>query len=238
MRFTKLFLMLLVSFTITFAQNKKESNQLDKSKLELKTQDDSISYSIGQNIGRNLKDADLNINFEILYRGMKDQAFGTSLLTDEQIQNLMMAFNQKLTAIRAAQTNALKEKNKKEAEAFLEENKKKEGVVTLPSGLQYKVLVKGNGPSPKDTSIVKVHYIGTLIDGREFDNSYKRGEPAEFPLNRVIKGWTEALQLMHVGDKWMLYIPPELAYGENGAGNTIEPNSVLIFEVELLDIIN
>lgn len=232
MKMLKIFSIIILAFTVAFAQNKKES------KLELKTQDDSISYSIGQSIGKNLKDADLHINFDILYQGMKDQVSGSSLLTDQQIQNVMVAFNQKLIAKRNAQANALKEKNKKAAEAFLEENKKKEGVVTLPSGLQYKVLVKGNGPSPKDTSVVKVHYIGTLIDGREFDNSYKRGEPAEFPLNQVIKGWTEALQLMHVGDKWMLYIPPELAYGENGAGNTIEPNSVLIFEVELLDIVN
>lgn len=233
MKYLKIFfIMIMLIFSVTFAQNKKEQ------KLELKTQDDSISYSIGQNIGRNLKDADLHINFEILYKGMQDQIKGSSLLTDDDIQRVMIAFNQKLIAKRNAQMNILKEKNKKAAEAFLEENKKKEGVVTLPSGLQYKVLKSGNGPSPKDTSIVKVHYIGTLIDGREFDNSYKRGEPAEFPLNQVIKGWTEALQLMHVGDKWMLYIPPELGYGENGAGNAIEPNSLLIFEVELLDILN
>lgn len=232
MRYSKLFFVFIISFSLLFAQNKKES------KPQLKTQDDSISYSIGQNIGKNLKDADLHINFDILYQGMQDQIKGSSLLTDDDIQRVMIAFNQKLIAKRNAQMNAIKEKNKKEAETFLAENKKKEGVVTLPSGLQYKVLAKGNGPSPKDTSIVKVHYIGTLLDGREFDNSYKRGEPAEFPLNQVIKGWTEALQLMHVGDKWILYIPPELAYGENGAGNTIEPNSLLIFEVELLDILN
>ncbi len=232
MKYTKLFFVLIFSFSLLFAQNKNEQ------KPQLKTQDDSISYSIGQNIGKNLKDADLHINFDILYQGMQDQIKGSSLLTDDDIQKVMIAFNQKLIAKRNAQMNAIKEKNKKEAEAFLAENKKKEGVVTLPSGLQYKVLVKGNGPSPKDTSTVKVHYIGTLLDGREFDNSYKRGEPAEFPLNQVIKGWTEALQLMHVGDKWILYIPPELAYGENGAGNTIEPNSLLIFEVELLDVLN
>ncbi|MEJ5351712.1 MAG: FKBP-type peptidyl-prolyl cis-trans isomerase [Melioribacteraceae bacterium] len=232
MKHTNLFLMFVLSFSLLFAQNKKES------KPQLKTQDDSISYSIGQNIGKNLKDADLHINFDILYQGMQDQIKGSSLLTDDDIQRVMIAFNQKLIAKRNAQMNAVKEKNKKEAEAFLAENKNKEGVVTLPSGLQYKVLVKGNGPQPKDTSVVKVHYIGKFLDGREFDNSYKRGEPAEFPLNQVIKGWTEALQLMHVGDKWILYIPPELAYGENGAGNTIEPNSLLIFEVELLDIVN
>ncbi len=230
MKYLNLFFFLFLS--VILAQNKTEQ------KIELKTQNDSISYSIGQNIGKNLKDAELNINFELLYQGMKDQLKSTSLLTDEDIQRVMIAFNQKLIARRNAQMNAMKEKNKKEAESFLDENKKKEGVVTLPSGLQYKVIKKGNGPSPKDTSIVKVHYIGRFIDGREFDNSYKRGEPAEFPLNQVIKGWTEALQLMHVGDKWELYIPPELGYGENGAGNTIEPNSLLIFEVELLDIVN
>ncbi|MEG8947721.1 FKBP-type peptidyl-prolyl cis-trans isomerase [Rosettibacter firmus] len=232
MKYLKIFLLSTILTSIIFAQNTKEQ------KIELKTQDDSISYSIGQNIGKNLKDADLNINFELLYQGMKDQVKGSSLLTDTDIQRVMIAFNQKLIAKRNAQLKAQKEKNKKEAEAFLEENKKKEGVVTLPSGLQYKKLVSGNGPSPKETSIVKVHYVGKLIDGREFDNSYKRGEPAEFPLNQVIKGWTEALQLMHVGDKWILYVPPELGYGENGAGNTIEPNSLLIFEVELLDILN
>lgn len=136
------------------------------------------------------------------------------------------------------QLKAVKEKNKAEGLAFLEQNKKKEGVVTLPNGLQYKVISSGNGPSPKATDTVKVHYKGTLIDGREFDSSYRRGEPAVFPLNKVIKGWTEGLQLMKVGDKWTLYIPSELGYGENGAGEMIGPNSTLIFDVELLGIGN
>ena len=128
------------------------------------------------------------------------------------------------------------EANRQKGEAFLVENQKKEGVITLPSGLQYKVIEEGTGESPKPNDTVVTHYRGTLIDGKEFDSSYRRGEPASFPVNRVIAGWTEALQLMKVGAKWQLFIPPELAYGERGAGRAIGPNAALIFEIELVEI--
>jgi len=231
MKFTKMVVMLLLIASVSFAQHKEEK------KFQLKTFEDSVSYCIGQNIGKNLKDPNMSINFNALSEGMKDLLNGTSLLRDDEIQEVLTAFNQKMTAKRTEMMNEMKTKNLKAANEFLEENKKKEGVVTLPDGLQYKVLKSGNGSIPKDTNTVKVHYKGTLIDGQEFDSSYKRGEPAEFKLNQVIKGWTEALQLMHVGDKWELYIPPSLGYGENGAGQMIQPNSALIFEVELLDIV-
>lgn len=226
MKLTGIIALLLLSAGIISAQQESI----------LKTAEDSISYSVGQSIGKNISDPQLKINYEVLFQGLKDQSEGKSLLTDSQIQTMMIRLNQKLIAMRNAKIDEQKVKNKKEAEEFLAENKNKEGVVTLPSGLQYKVLVKGDGPSPKENSVVRVHYKGTTIDGKVFDSSYDRGEPAEFELDRVIKGWTEALQLMHVGDKWMLYIPPELGYGEAGAGEVIEPNSLLIFEVELLDV--
>ena len=242
MKLMKLFVLILISGTILNAQDKgKTAEQTAAPKPAasmLKTFDDSVSYSIGQNIGSNLKDPSMNINFDILVSGMKDAKDGSSLLVLDEMKSVMNKFNEKLTAKRTADMKAIAEKNKKTGDEFLTENKKKEGVTTTPSGLQYKVLVKGNGPSPADTSTVKVHYRGTLIDGKEFDSSYKRGEPAEFPVTGVIKGWTEALKMMHVGDKWELYIPSDLAYGEQGAGNgAIEPNAVLIFEVELLDIV-
>jgi FKBP-type peptidyl-prolyl cis-trans isomerase FklB len=138
---------------------------------------------------------------------------------------------------RSDEQGAVSEKNKKAGEVFLNDNKKKQGVITLPNGLQYKVIVEGTGASPRDSSIVKVNYKGTLIDGREFDSSYKRGEPAQFPLNQVIKGWTIGLQLMKVGAKYQFFIPSDLGYGDNGAGELIQPGSTLIFEVELIDIV-
>ncbi len=232
MRIRFVLVMLIVSFAIITAQEKKGE------KITLKNDVDKISYSIGHNIGKSLSDPDITVNLEVLIEGLKDAVNGNeSLMTDDEIKRSLTAFNQEMMSKKQAAANLLKEKNKKAGESFLAENKKKEGVVALPDGLQYKILVKGNGAQPNDSSVVKVNYKGTLIDGTEFDSSYKRGEPAEFQLNRVIKGWTEALKLMHVGDKWELYIPSELAYGENGAGGIIGPNEVLIFEVELLDIV-
>ncbi len=230
MKLLKMVVFMLFVASLSFAQQEEK-------KLQLKTFEDSVSYSIGQNIGKNLKDPNMKINFEALSAGMKDLLNGTSILKDDEIQKVLMAFNQQMMAKRNADMGEMKVKNKKAADEFLAANKKKEGVVTLPDGLQYKILKTGTGPSPKDTNTVKVDYKGTTIDGKEFDSSYKRGQPAEFKLNQVIKGWTEALQLMHVGDKWELYIPPTLGYGENGAGEAIQPNAALIFEVELLDIL-
>lgn len=204
---------------------------------DLKSLEDSISYSIGQNVGRNLKDPDLKVNFEILAKAMKDAAEGRSLLSSESMDKCLVELNNRITTKRTAEMNAVKEKNKMIGDEFLAKNKTAEGVITLPSGLQYKIITTGNGAQPTSNDKVKVHYKGTLIDGREFDSSYKRNEPAIFGVTQVIKGWTEALQLMHVGDKWMLYIPSELAYGDRAAGELIQPGSTLIFEVELLDIV-
>lgn len=242
MKLTKLFLLIIIAVGIVNAQDKTQTEKpaaaAKPASVILKTIEDSISYAIGQNIGTNLKDPSMNINFDVLTAGLKDARGGSSLMTMDQMKSVMNEFNKRMIAKRTADMKVAAERNKKIGEEFLAENKKKEGVVTTPSGLQYKVLVKGSGDSPTDSSTVKVNYRGTLIDGKEFDSSYKRGEPAEFPVTGVIKGWTEALKMMHVGDKWELYIPSDLAYGEQGAGGgMIEPNAVLIFEVELLDIV-
>jgi FKBP-type peptidyl-prolyl cis-trans isomerase FklB len=203
----------------------------------LDTPKDKTSYAIGLNIGRNIKRDGVDINVEALAKGMKD-ALGDAkaLLTDEEVQQLM---TQLQTDVRKHQQEALaaaQQKNKEEGDAFLAANKDKPGVVTLPSGLQYKVVTEGTGPKPTATDTVDCNYRGTLINGTEFDSSYKTNKPAQFPVNRVIKGWTEALQLMPVGSKWELYIPPALAYGERGTNGPIGPNQTLIFEVELVDI--
>jgi FKBP-type peptidyl-prolyl cis-trans isomerase FklB len=148
----------------------------------------------------------------------------------------MAAFQKEMMAKQQELAKRLGEKNKKEGEAFLSENRKKEGIKALPSGLQYKVVKAGTGKKPKSTDTVTTHYRGTLIDGTEFDSSYRRGQPASFPVSGVIPGWTEALQLMEEGAKWQLFIPPNLAYGERGAGSQIGPNATLIFEIELISI--
>ncbi len=208
-----------------------------QNKVQLKTQTDSVSYTIGMDIGKNLKNQKIEVVPEVLAQGIKDILDSNqTLLTEEQAQEVISALQQELMAKHQEMVEMQKEKNKKAGDEFLAENKKKAGVMTLPSGLQYKVLKMGTGAKPKATDKVTVHYKGTLIDGTEFDNSYTRGEPATFAVNQVIKGWTEALQLMPVGSKWIIYLPPDLAYGEQGAGQVIEPNSTLIFEVELIKI--
>lgn len=213
-------------------------------KPQLKTKKDKMSYVIGLDLGNSFKKQELDVNADFVAKGIKDAVSGAKpLLSEQEIQE---AFNElrnelvaKQMALRAKQQEELKamaEKNKKEGEAFLAENAKKEGVKTLPSGLQYKVITEGTGKTPKATDIVTVNYKGTLVDGKEFDNSYKRGEPATFPVNGVIPGWVEALQLMKEGAKWQVFIPSNLAYGEAGAGGVIGPNAVLIFDVELISI--
>lgn len=211
----------------------------------LKDQKDKVSYSIGMDIGRNIKRQNLELNVEALAAGIRDVMAGTNTaLTDDQAREVMNAYR---TEMQARQQSAAKEqavKNEKEGEAFLAANKAKEGVKThvvkLPNGtnavLQYKVLTAGTGPKPTTNDTVITHYRGTLIDGTEFDSSYKRGEPATFPVTGVIKGWTEALLMMPVGSKWQLFIPSELAYGERGAGRQIGPNATLIFDIELIGI--
>ena len=203
----------------------------------LKTEKDKVSYGIGTDIGKNMKKQSLDIDPDILARGIKD-AFsgGDLLLTEEELSTTMENFRNKMMAKQQTQMKVVGEKNKKEGEAFLSENKKKKGVVSLPSGLQYEVVKAGEGDKPKATDTVTVHYRGTLIDGTEFDSSYSRGQPASFRVNGVIPGWTEALQLMNTGSKWKIYIPSNLAYGERKAGGRIGPNAALIFDVELISI--
>jgi FKBP-type peptidyl-prolyl cis-trans isomerase len=168
---------------------------------------------------------------------LKDVLTGNKpLMTDDEAKAVIEALRSEVTAKRAAEMKRVGESNKQAGEQFLAANKTREGVTTLPSGLQYKVLKEGTGAKPTSTDTVDCQYRGTLIDGTEFDSSYKRGQPATFPVNRVIKGWTEALQLMPVGSKWQLFIPPDLAYGEHSPGGDIGPNSTLIFEVDLLSI--
>lgn len=205
--------------------------------VELKTLQDSVSYSIGVDIANNLKSQAVEINPDALGRGLKDQFTGAELLlTEEQRAAALNAFQQTHMEAQMKKAHEAGEQHKKEGEEFLASNKKDKDVVTLPSGMQYKVITMGKGAKPKADQTVSVHYRGTLIDGTEFDSSHKRGEPATFQVGGVIKGWTEALLLMPVGSKWMLYIPSDLAYGERGAGGQIGPNATLIFEVELLSI--
>lgn len=206
---------------------------LAQKKESPKTQKEKVSYSIGINIGKNMKMQGLDIDQGFLTQGIKDGLNNTkTAMSDKDMETTMTTFQQEMTG----KMQAKAEKNKKDGEAFLAANKKKEGVITLPSGLQYKILKAGDGAKPAASQTVKCNYRGTLIDGKEFDSSYKRGEPAEFPVGQVIKGWTEALQLMPVGSKWQLFIPSDLAYGQNGAGQMIGPNATLIFEIELLSI--
>jgi FKBP-type peptidyl-prolyl cis-trans isomerase FklB len=193
---------------------------------------------VGLGLGRNLAADDIQLNLNWLVKGVQDgmNKAAKPLLTDEEYRATMTAFQKQLQDKQLADAAASGEKNKADGAAFLAANAKKEGVVTTKSGLQYQVLKRGTGPSPKATDTVKVHYHGTLLDGTVFDSSVQRDEPAEFPVNRVIPGWTEALQLMKVGDKFRLFIPANLAYGERGAGGDIGPNATLVFDVELLEI--
>lgn len=203
----------------------------------LKTEKDKLSYAIGMDIGKNLKSQPVELNSDAVSQGVKDSLNeGKTLMTQQEYLDILAAFKKEMSQKQIAQMKELSEKNKKEGEEYLAENKKKEDIVTTQSGLQYKVLKKGTGKIPNSTDTVTVHYRGTLIDGTEFDSSYRRGQPASFKVNGVIRGWTEALQLMKEGAKWQLYIPSNLAYGERGAGRNIRPNSTLIFEVELISI--
>jgi len=204
---------------------------------ELPTQKEKISYAIGMTVGKGLHRDAIEVDPSIVLRGLKDAlAGGTTLMTDDQAQAAIVELQAQVRAREEAKRQQDAETNKKEGDAFMAANKTKPGVVALPSGLQYKVIKDGTGPKPTINDAVTVQYRGTLINGKEFDSTYKRGEPATFPIKGIIKGWTEALQLMPVGSKWELYLPPDLAYGERGAGSDIGPNESLIFEVELLSI--
>jgi FKBP-type peptidyl-prolyl cis-trans isomerase len=198
---------------------------------------EKTSYAIGVDIGRSFKMQGASINADMLAQGMKDAMAGAKLaMSDSACEASVMKFQEAL-ANRQAETAAMaSSENRKVGEAFLAENKNKPGVVALPSGLQYKVIKEGAGKKPKATDEVTVHYKGTLLNGQTFDSSYDRGEPTSFPLNRVIKGWTEGLQLMSVGSKYEFFIPSDLAYGDRQMGAAIAPGSLLIFEVELLEV--
>jgi len=203
----------------------------------LVTQKDKDSYALGMKIAADLKAQGIDVEPALVARGIKDSLSGAKpLLTDDEAKADLTELQGEVRKKAEAARQQLGEANMKEGTEFLAANKTKDGVVTLPSGLQYKILTAGTGPKPAITDTVVCQYRGTLISGTEFDSSYKRGQPATFPLNRVIKGWTEALQLMPVGSKWQLFIPPDLAYGDRGAGGTIGPNATLIFEVELVSI--
>ena len=195
---------------------------------------EQLNYSIGYQIGRDFRRQDVAINPEMVVRGIQDAVSGTPPLMQPPVMHATLSQLQRRVKSQAQSASVKPESGT--ADEFMAQNAGREGVVKLPSGLQYKVLSRGDGPSPADTDTVTVHYRGTLIDGSEFDSSYSRNQPATFAVNRVIAGWTEALQLMQEGDKWQLFIPPELAYGERGAGKRIPPNSALIFEVELLSV--
>ena len=208
-----------------------------KAPLTLKTQKEKASYAIGMSVGKGLHKDQVDVDPAILARGLRDAlAGGKMLLTDDEAKAAISVLQTEMRKKQEEKMAVAGEENKKQGEAFLAANKSKDGVVALPSGLQYKILKEGTGPKPTATDSVVCNYRGTLINNTEFDSSYKRGQPATFPVTGVIKGWTEALQLMPVGSKWELFVPSELAYGERAAGPDITPHSTLIFEVELLSI--
>jgi len=203
----------------------------------LKTDKDRVSYGLGVDMARNFNRLGMEFDADILVKGFRDALAGEKLLmTEEDLLATLTAYQKELKEKYAQAMKAAGEANKKEGDAFLVANRSKEGVVTLPSGLQYKILKAGNGKKPMDADTVECRYRGTLVNGTEFDNSERLGKPATFMVARVIPGWIEALKLMPVGSKWQLFIPPELAYGARGAGSVIGPNATLIFEVELLAI--
>jgi FKBP-type peptidyl-prolyl cis-trans isomerase len=209
--------------------------------VPLKTRKEKFSYALGMNIGtgysQGLKKQSVEVDWNLLAQGMKDAAAGSKTrLTQEEAQAVLNEVQTEIKKQQQEKTQQAAAANKTEGEAFLAANKSKDGVVTLPSGLQYKILTAGTGPKPTASDSVKCNYRGTLINGTEFDSSYKRGQPATFAVGQVIKAWTEGLQLMPVGSKWQLFVPSSLAYGERGAGAEIGPNATLIFEVELLSI--
>jgi FKBP-type peptidyl-prolyl cis-trans isomerase FklB len=203
----------------------------------LKTEKDKLSYALGMDIGGQFKTRGVDVNPAVFAKGFQDAlSGGKTAMTPEETKAAITALQQSLAARQAAEAKAAADRNRAECDAFLAANKTKEGVVTLASGLQYKVITMGAGRKPAATDEVVCQYRGTLVNGKEFDSSFKRGEPATFRVGQVIKGWTEVLQLMPAGSKWQVFIPPSLAYGERGSGPDIGPNALLIFEIELVSI--
>ena len=203
---------------------------------DLKGKKEKESYTLGYQFGQGIKHEGFDINLEIYTAGIRDALSGSkSQLSLEEMRQIITELQKRIMAAREKELKEMSEKNLAAGKAFLDENKKKDGIKTLPNGLQYKVLAEGSGKTPQATDSVTVNYRGTFINGTEFDSSYKREKPATFQVNQVIPGWTEALKLMKEGSKWQIFIPPELGYGERGTGN-IPPNSILIFEVELISL--
>jgi FKBP-type peptidyl-prolyl cis-trans isomerase FklB len=216
---------------------KKPTTARAATPLALKTAKDKASYAVGANFGTGLHQHNVPVDPAIVARGLRDaMAGGKLLMTEDEMKAALTQLRNDVNQAQQAKAHEAGEGNRKEGDTFLAANKTKDGVVALPSGLQYKVLTAGNGPKPTASDSVTCNYKGTLISGKEFDSSYKRGQPATFPVSGVIKGWTEALQLMPVGSKWQLFIPADLAYGDRGAPPDIAPGDTLIFEVELLSI--
>ncbi|MEI8247703.1 MAG: FKBP-type peptidyl-prolyl cis-trans isomerase [Lentisphaerota bacterium] len=206
--------------------------------IEFKTEADKISYALGMNIGESLVQLPVELNPDILAQAIKDLLAGNPpALPESEYVAVMKEFQTKMQATEQEASKEISLQNTAEEKSFMEDNKKAEGVITTASGLQYIVLKEGSGAKPGAADTVRVHYAGSLLDGTEFDSSVKRGEPAEFGVTQVIKGWTEALQLMNVGSKYRLFVPSRLAYGERGAGQAIGPCSMLVFDVELIDIL-
>jgi len=230
-----IFLLLLLPFSYTFAQTKKKvEKKTETSQVQTLNSIDSLSYSIGVQVAEYYKQTQNveKVNAEYVKKAFNDVYNNKPLTISEEEAN--MCIQQKLQEFMASKIKDVKDSGQK----FLEENKNRPGVVTLPDGMQYEIIKKGTGPMPTAKDTVKANYVGTLIDGKEFDNSYKRGEPLTIPVSGVIRGWTEALQLMPVGSTWKLYIPSDLAYGDRGAGGVIPGGATLIFTIELLDIVN
>jgi len=238
-----LLLLLLIPFTGAFADQPQTAPaaqapaKTEQTKPSTMTDKEKTSYSIGLNIGINLHEQEVTVDTATLMKGIQDGLTDAKpALSEAEIRNSLMTLQKQVTDRQEAKKKEVATKNQSDADAFLASNKAKPGVVTLPSGLQYKVITEGKGPKPVATDTVTTNYKGTFLDGKQFDSSYDRGEPAQFQVNGVIPAWTEALQLMPVGSKWQLFVPPKLAYGENGFQNVIPPNSALLFEVELISI--
>ena len=230
----KLIFFLIIGFILVSIACKKTS---ESKKISMDSTASKRGYAMGYNFGKNIKSLSSAIDKEALIKGVRDALSGNKpMLTDKDIQQVLSSFQKELIQKDMEKRKATGEANLAEEKNFLEKNKEKPGIKTTPSGLQYEIIKEGKGPHPKPTDTVIVHYRGTFLDGKEFDSSYKRNQPAKFQLNKVIPGWVEGLQLMRVGSKYKFYIPSKLAYGERGAGNVIGPNKLLVFEVELLGI--
>lgn len=231
-----IFIVLLFPFSVSFAQTKKPVSKVKQTPVKTTTalnSIDSLSYSIGVQVAEYYKAQGVEkVNEEYIKKAFNDVFNNKPTIISEEDCN--MTIQQKLQEFMTKKTSAVKEEGIK----FLEENKKRPGVITLPDGLQYEIITKGDGPIPTAEDTVSINYKGTLVNGQEFDNSYKRGEPIVYPVSKFVRGWTEALQLMPVGSKWKLYVPSDLGYGDRGAGSAIPGGSTLVFELELLSIVH